>query len=290
MALALLAALVAAGCYGLASVLQARAAARLLRHPGVDPRLLWRLMHSAPYLAGIGLLGAGFLLSLVSLRSLPLFMVEVARASSLGVTAVLSLPLLGIRLRRGEPVALAAIGLGLVLLAGAAAAGPPVRSGGGMRVALLAVLVVIAGVAVGVGRRSRRRSGVALGLVAGAAFGLVAVAERVLAVTTSPTAVIVDPATYAMLAAGVLGLLIYATGLQRSTVTNVTAAMVASETLSASLVGLVWLGDRSRPGWAWVAGVGFVVALVGALAVVRFGDPTGDPTSGPTPGGARAAA
>ena len=111
-----------------------------------------------------------------------------------------------------------------------------------------------------------------------------------LAVTTSPTAVIVDPATYAMLAAGVLGLLIYATGLQRSTVTNVTAAMVATETLSASLVGLVWLGDRSRPGWAWVAGVGFVVALVGALAVVRFGDPTGDPTSGPTPGGARAAA
>ena len=286
MALALVAALVAAGCYGLASVLQARAVAE----PGVDPRLLWRLARSRSYLLGVGLLGTGFLLSLVSLRSLPLFMVEVARASSLGVTAVLSLPLLGIRLRRGEPVALAAIGLGLVLLAGAAAAGPPVRSGAGMRVALLAVLVVIAGVAVGVGRRSRRRSGVALGLVAGAAFGLVAVAERVLAVTTSPTAVIVDPATYAMLAAGVLGLLIYATGLQRSTVTNVTAAMVASETLSASLVGLVWLGDRSRPGWAWVAGVGFVVALVGALAVVRFGDPTGDPTSGPTPGGARAAA
>ena len=69
--------------------------------------------------------------------------------------------------------------------------------------------------------------------------------------------------------------------------TSVTAAMVATETLSASLVGLVWLGDRSRPGWAWVAGVGFVVALVGALAVVRFGaTSTGDPTSGPTPGGA----
>jgi len=110
MALALVAALVAAGCYGLASVLQARAAARAVAETGVDPRLLWRLARSGSYLLGVGLLGTGFLLSLVSLRSLPLFMVEVVRASSLGVTAVLSLPLLGIRLRRGEPVALAAIG------------------------------------------------------------------------------------------------------------------------------------------------------------------------------------
>lgn len=275
MALALAAALVAAGCYGLASALQARAAARVVVHATVSPRLLWRLVHSGSYLVGIGLLGTGFVLSLLSLRSLPLFMVEVARASSLGVTAVLSQPLLGIRLRRGEPLALVGIGVGLALLAGAAAGGPPVSAGGGMRVALLATLVLVAAAALHIGRRPPRRSGVALGLAAGAAFGLVAVAQRVLAASTSVGAMVADPATYAMLLAGVLGLLVYATGLQRSTVTSVTAAMVATETLTASLVGLVWLGDRARPGWGWAAAAGFGIALGGVLAVVRFGDPAG---------------
>jgi drug/metabolite transporter (DMT)-like permease len=233
------------------------------------------LMHSAPYLAGIGLLGAGFLLSLVSLRSLPLFVVEVARASSLGVTALLARPLLGTRLQRGEPLSLAAIGVGLVLLAGSAAAGPPVHSGPGMRIGLGAALAVLVAAAVTASRWAAGRARVLLGVLAGSAFGLVAVAQRVLASATSVPAVAVDPATYVMLAAGVLGLLLYATALQRVSVTAATAAMVGIETLAASLVGLVWLGDHPRSGWSLVAAAGFVVALGGALAVVRYGDPAG---------------
>jgi hypothetical protein len=272
MTVALAAALAAALCYGLASVLQAHAAARVARQPGLHPALLWRLAKSLPYLAGIGLLGAGFLLSLAALRSLPLFVVEVARAASLGVTALLAWPVLGTRLRRGEPMALAAIGVGLGLLAVSAAAGPPVHSGSGMRSALGGALLLLLLAAAGVSRWAGGRSGIGLAVLGGAAFGLVAIAQRVLATAASVAAAATDPASYVMLAAGGLGLLLFATALQRTTVTAATAATVGTETLVGSLVGLVWLGDHPRPGWSLVAAAGFVVALGGALAVVWYGD------------------
>ena len=87
MSLGLVGALAAALCYGVASVLQAVAAARTSSGAAVDPRLLGRLLTQGPYLAGLGLDGVGFAASLLALRSLPLFLVESAVASSIGVTA-----------------------------------------------------------------------------------------------------------------------------------------------------------------------------------------------------------
>jgi hypothetical protein len=37
-------------------------------------------------------------------------------------------------------------------------------------------------------------------------------------------------------------------------------------------VGVVWLGDRTRDGLAWLAVLGFLVAVAGALALARFGE------------------
>jgi hypothetical protein len=36
-------------------------------------------------------------------------------------------------------------------------------------------------------------------------------------------------------------------------------------------LGVLWLGDASRPGYGSVALAGFVLAVVGAVAVARFG-------------------
>ena len=39
---------------------------------------------------------------------------------------------------------------------------------------------------------------------------------------------------------------------------------------------MVWLGDRTREGLAWLAVLGFVVSVAGALALARFGEAPGE--------------
>ncbi|MCW2711457.1 MAG: putative integral rane protein, partial [Marmoricola sp.] len=59
---------------------------------------------------------------------------------------------------------------------------------------------------------------------------------------------------------------------QRGSVTRATAPLVVGETLAPALVGLWFLGDQSRPGWQWAAVAGFVLAVVGALSLSRYGE------------------
>lgn len=62
------------------------------------------------------------------------------------------------------------------------------------------------------------------------------------------------------------------TALQRGSVTTATAGLVIGETLGPAAVGVVWLGDRTRDGLEWLAVLGFLVAVAGALALARFGE------------------
>ena len=82
---------------------------------------------------------------------------------------------------------------------------------------------------------------------------------------------LLDPALYAMVAAGLLGLLLYAMALQRGSVTLTTSAVVVAETLVPAAVGIALLGDRPAHGdWA-MAALGFALAVLGALALARYG-------------------
>jgi hypothetical protein len=56
--------------------------------------------------------------------------------------------------------------------------------------------------------------------------------------------------------------------------------LVVGETVAPALVGLLLLGDEPRPGWGWVAAVGFGLAVVGALALSGHGDVSGEETDG----------
>ncbi len=47
--------------------------------------------------------------------------------------------------------------------------------------------------------------------------------------------------------------------------------MVATETLLASAVGVLLLGDGAAPGRWWLAMMGFVVTLGGALTIAQAG-------------------
>ena len=117
MNLALLAAAGIAVSYGLATVLQSVGAKSTTSSDGLDPGLLVRLLRSVPYLVGLALDGAGFLLTVVALQSLPLFVVEAFTAGALAVTAVAAAMWLKIPLSRGEWIGVGGGRAGLVALA-----------------------------------------------------------------------------------------------------------------------------------------------------------------------------
>jgi len=272
MVLGLLGALGAAVCYGVASVLQALAARRAETAEGLDPRLLLRLAKSWQYVLGLALDGLAFLLSIVALRTLPLFAVQSIVASFLAITAVLGAIVLKMPLRRRDKIGVAVVILGLVLVGmsaaeDAAGAVPPAVSWG----ALIAA-VVLAVAAFPLARLSGPSGAAALGAVAGLGFGVVAVAARILPSPITVGGLLTEPATYALVVGGAVSLLTYSTALQRGSVTLATAPLVVLETVAPAAVGLVLLGDAPRAGWGWVAVVGFVLAVAGALSLARHGE------------------
>ncbi|MFG1813489.1 hypothetical protein ACGFIF_06980 [Kribbella sp. NPDC049174] len=275
----LLGAFAAAVCYGVASILQAVAARRIHSAEGLDPRLLIRLFRSWPYLLGIGLDGFAFLLSIAALRSLPLFVVQSIVASFLAITAVLGAIFLHMPLRRSDWIALLVVIAGLVLVGLSAAEDRTVSVSDAESWGVLAAAVALGVLAVPVGRINGAPGAAALGAIAGLAFGTVAVAARVLpgsvrldTLFSELGTLLTDPSTYALILAGGVALLTYSTALQRGSVTQATAPLVIGETVAPALVGVLMLGDRPRPGWGWVAALGFFLAVAGALSLSRHGD------------------
>lgn len=267
-------------CYGVGSVLQAVASAQADPAARMDPRLLLRLVGAWPYLVGLALDGVGFVLSLVALRSLPLYVVQAVVASFLAVTAVVGAGFLGTRLRTVEWVAVAVVVLGLGLVSTSAAPESARAPGTWVEWLILAAAVALTLAAVSVVGLGGVGGAWVLGGVAGLAFGVVAVGARVLSSSARdgfvpPVKVLATaPAAYAMGIAAVLALTTYATALQRGSVVRATAPLVVGETVLPAIVGLAVLGDHPRAGLGAVAAVGFVLAVIAALLLARFGEVT----------------
>ncbi|MFF0213963.1 DMT family protein [Streptomyces vinaceus] len=280
-------ALGAAVCFGTASVLQAMAAraAEPGTGSGVDPALLLRAARQWRYVAGLGLDAAGFVLQIVALLHVPIYTVSAALAASLAVTAVVSARLLHVRLSRAEWSAVGVVCAGLAMLG---LASGEEGSGAGSFALELGLLVVaglvllVGAVAGGLPDRSRA---LVLGLASGTGFGVVEVAVRLIGDVS--LAAFANPALYALLLGGGAAFLLLTSALQRGSVTAATAGMVIGETIGPAVVGVVWLGDRTREGLTWLAVLGFAVAVAGALALARFGEPPQTaPPGAPGPTGA----
>ena len=282
MVASLVAAVVAAVCYGVASVMQA-VAVRAASHrpapgtadsgasPGVDPGLLVRMLGQWRFVASLGLDTLGFLAQLVALHRLPLFAVQAMIAANLAVTAVVATWLIGATLHRREWIAVGGVVTGVGLLG--SSAGPEGASQAGV-VFKLALIVAVAGLAL-LGLAAARlpdplRTPV-LGLIAGTGYGVLGVAARVLN-SFAPLSLVRDPATYALIAAGIVSFLFYASALEAGSVTVATAAVVLAETLPPAAVGVVFLGDRTRPGMTGLAIAGVALAVCCAVALARFGE------------------
>ena len=288
MLVSLVAALVAALCYGMAAVMQAiavRASSRRVAPDlritdgqpmaaGVDPGLVIRMLRQWPFLASVGIDMAGFACQLIALRRLPLFEVQVIIAANLAVTAVFASWLMHTVLTAREWLAVLAVVLGVGMLGSSAGEQGTVTVGVDFHLALIAALAAITLAGLIAARLPGQVRTPLLGAIAGLGYGILAVCARILP-GFSPQQLVRSPAAYTLAAAGIISFLLYASALESGSVTVATAAVILAETVPPAIVGVLLLGDTTRQGRAGLAAAGFALALVSATALARFGEASG---------------
>jgi drug/metabolite transporter (DMT)-like permease len=275
----LIAGLVAAVCYGVASVMQAvasrAASTREQGQTGVDPGLLGRLLHQGPFIVSLVLDLVGFGAQLVALHRLPLFAVQAMVAANLAVIAVLDAVVFRARPTTRERLAVLGVVAGVALLGTSAGAEGADHASTAFKIAIVAATAAAGGIGLAAARlREQRARSLALGTVAGLGYGLIGIAARVLT-GFRHLSVFADPALYGLAGAAVVAFVFYTTALEGGSVTVVTGAVVLAETLPPAVIGVLFLGDTTRHGMAPVAVVGFVLAVVSALALAQFGEGEG---------------
>ncbi len=275
----LLAALLSALCYGIASVMQAisvRAASRRTvatteAGQGVDPGLVIRMLRQGLFLASIGIDLIGFIAQLVALRRLPLFAVQAIVACNLAVIAVLAAWLMKARLSGREWLAVAGVVIGVGLLGTSAGTQGAKTVGWAFQLGLIVGVAVVALAGVAAARLADPARTPLLGAAAGLGFAVLAVSARILP-GFAPAQLVRSPATYTLAAAGIVSFTLYAAALDGGSVTTATAAVILAETMPPAVVGVIFLGDTTRHGLAAVAALGFVLAVACAVALARFGE------------------
>jgi drug/metabolite transporter (DMT)-like permease len=293
----LVAAIIAALCYGIASVMQAiavRAASRRSAEvaggggEGVDPGLLVRMLRQGLFLASIGIDVVGFLAQLVALRRLPIFAVQAIIAANLAVTAVLAAWIIKMRLALREWLAVAGVIVGVALLTLSTGAQGAKHVGSEFELGLILAVAAVGLAGFAVARLPNPVRTPALGAIAGLGYAVLAVAARILP-GFGALQLIKSPATYTLAAAGIVSFMIYATALEGGSVTIATAGVVLAETLPPAVVGVLFLGDATRHGFTAVGALGFALAVMCALALARFGEAgeRDEHKAQPAPGGVR---
>lgn len=274
MTVAYLAAFGCAVAFGLATVLESIATRRVETDTdAVDARSLARVATQWQYLAGLGVDGLGWLLSLVALASLPLFVVESMIASAIGFTVLFAAVLQKLRPTGRQLWFIAAIALGLVGLAASGASEEAKRTPAAYTWAMVIALVVLAVAGWLVVRFVRGEVAASiLGGLAGLAFGGTALCGRAI-LGTFGIGDLRDPILYALALYGALGMVLLTLGLQRGSVTVATAWLFVTQTVVPSAVGLVVLGDRARDGMVGLAATSFVVTVVAAVGLTLVSPP-----------------
>ncbi|MGV8846427.1 hypothetical protein [Tessaracoccus sp.] len=247
----LAAAVVASLAMGVAAILQAVAARRaegvsILKHP--------------LYVAGLILDVAGWGLSVVAMRHLPLLAVQTILAASLAVTVVLGALLLRLKPDRAVWIAVLGVCLACGVVVAAAQPGPPGPAPPGFSSAMAGGLVLLAVGAVFVFRRPRTAG---CAVLAGVGYSGAAVAAR--AVHGAPVDVLLtEPLVWLIGGFAVVGAVMFARALETrdDAVNEASAWLWVIEIAVPSLVGVFVLGDQIRPGWTLPA----VVAVGAAIA------------------------
>ncbi|HSX00221.1 MAG TPA: hypothetical protein VLH38_04260 [Patescibacteria group bacterium] len=265
---ALAAAATCAICNGVAAILQKASASKEKRAHTLNVGLLWQLIHAGPYVISIVLDLMGGAAELFSVRFLPLFLVQSVIASSVVVTALIDRFVLKHHMSRHTYAAVGLVMIGLVILgiASKPAAEAQVRSA--VRWAIILAPLVIAAIGMILVRLRSMASGVGLALVSGVAFGGVSISGRIITLHDPWWSIFSEPLTWSLVAYGVLGLFLFTLALQRGSATIMNAALVATEALVPTVVGLLLLGDNAQGEAITTIVIGCTVTLIGAFSVM----------------------
>jgi drug/metabolite transporter (DMT)-like permease len=250
----------AIGAYGVASLVQAKAARR---NPDSS---VTRLLVEPLVLAGLGLDVVGFLGTAVALHALPLFFVQGAASASIVVTALLVSIFLKERPSRREAAVMPLVLLGLSMLAVSAEPGPAEA----LPLPLLAALAVGApAVAAGglwLPKRPSKLAGAGLAVLAGLSYGSAGLAARGLSASDSSRSWLI-PTLLLVAIHAVQGVVLVTVSMRKAAVNSVTSVLFATETLMPSAIGWALLGDRATPGMGWSALIGCAVLLLSTAAL-----------------------
>jgi drug/metabolite transporter (DMT)-like permease len=266
-----LAMLLSTVCYGAAAVLQARAARAAHNDARLDPKFFAALVRQPLYLLALLISALGFAAQLPALRAFPLFIVQAAQACNLAVAALLAVPVLKEHLRMRDWLAVAGIVAGLWLLLASIISRNSIPNKD-FGFGLLLWVAFLSAASYVFQRVQGTLGGAILGFLAGLAFGTVGVAVRSVQ-STSLTALLLDPSTYALIISGVLAFLLYAIALDRSTVALATTALIVAQIGGSAIVGTLILGDKAKSGYGAMAAFGLALCVGGAITLARYAQP-----------------
>jgi len=265
--LALLAALGCAICNGVAAILEKVSADTQKRANAIQVGLLVRLLRQWPYLLGLALDSIAWVLTLVAVQDVPLFVVQPIIAFSVVVTALIERFVMHRRLGRLATAAILIILSGLCLLALTATPERAATVEPVVRAAIIFAPVALAILGSAFVKLKGASATILLAATSGVAFGGTAVAGRMLTFSHPYWHVVAEPLLWAIIAYGLVGILLFTVALQRNLATVVNAAMITCETIFPLIVGIAFLGDRPRNGlWALVIG-GVALALLGTTLI-----------------------
>lgn len=279
MAIAVVAALVAAACFGLTGALQHVSTRRTREHGILDPGLLVDLVRQPLWMASLLVNGLGVALQWVALANGPLTLVQ-----PLLVTGVLFGVLFSTALRGVRPDAIVLLGAvlctgGLALFlvvaqptAGTAALSPeavlPFAAGLGV---VLALCLFFAVNAPGVGRT------LSLATAAGVLFGVTAGLAKLAIedLQRGVPALFSDWPVYVMVTCGIVGFLLSQNAFQAGeALSPALAVIVVLDPLVGLGIGLLWLGETVRTGPAAILGELFGLAvMITGIAVLSLRAP-----------------
>ena len=240
-------------------------------------------MLTVPFLIGFVFDIVGFVATILSARLIPLFLSQTIISARLVATALLAMVVLKVSLTMRDWIAGTVVVASLVLLA-VSAGREGVDHDNWMHWAVLAAGPVLFGLGIVVMRTVQRHLAAATGLIAGAVFGVMAIASRILD-GLDPLdlgALFTDPALYALLFSGIGGFYLFTVALQTGSVNGAAAALVVGQTVLPGAVGILFLGDVTRAGWGPAAIIAFVAAVAGGVVLASSGAVTAVETADAT--------
>ncbi|MCW2753400.1 MAG: hypothetical protein JWQ32_811 [Marmoricola sp.] len=246
------AALLAAALFGAIAAVQAS----VIRRHGLRSAMMLGVL--AGYLLG-------WVLHLVAIARLPLYLAQVGVGASLVVTALIAAFVMGEPLRREHWVAIATMVVCLGVLSLASGSVGQATFTNRTTIALYVMLVLTGALGWLAVRWTHPHSGVALGILAGVAYGGSPIATRALVDFSSTLDTFATAASIGLF--GALGFVLYSIGLNRTSVTAATAPLVLLQTVIPAAVGVALFHDDVRHGWWPFAATAFVLSLAAGIVL-----------------------